>query len=140
MTTKRTIDTPCGGGIGQGPEEDRTMVTTRTADMWWAWHDQDQDRWSASTEEADARCAAWVAGRAEDGPLSLRPRMIETPYGALRVAAIIEDDAEAMELERGMYSAGEAGDLDMVNDCRAALAGDVSALRRARRAIQRSQP
>ena len=40
----------------------------RTTDQWWAWHDADSARWSASTEEAEARCAEWVAGKSEDGP------------------------------------------------------------------------
>lgn len=28
---------------------------TRTADQWWAWHDQDQSRWSEDTEDTEFR-------------------------------------------------------------------------------------
>lgn len=44
------------------------MTATRTADAWWTWHDAHQSRWSASDDEAEARCAAWVAGTSDDGP------------------------------------------------------------------------
>lgn len=50
----------------------------RTADAWWAWHDQDQLRHEsddgtlegvyAAVRRAEARCAAWVAGESDDGP------------------------------------------------------------------------
>lgn len=40
---------------------------------WWAWHDADADRWSASTEEAEERCAAWVRGESDDGPPPVDP-------------------------------------------------------------------
>lgn len=41
---------------------------TRTETQWWAWHDADQSRWSQTTEVAESRCSAWVAGQSEDGP------------------------------------------------------------------------
>jgi len=44
-------------------------VVLRSTDAWWAWHDGSSDRWSASTEEAEVRCAEWVAGRSDDGPV-----------------------------------------------------------------------
>ena len=40
----------------------------RTAEAWWAWHDRDQARWSQTIEEAESRCALWVAGDSDDGP------------------------------------------------------------------------
>lgn len=50
---------------------------TRTADQWWAWHDQDSSRWSPGNQDeataaAEARCAAWIAGGSDDGPESSR--------------------------------------------------------------------
>lgn len=42
--------------------------TPRSEEAWWSWHDADQSRWSSSTEEAEQRCAAWVAGESDDGP------------------------------------------------------------------------
>ena len=51
----------------------------RTAEMWWAWHDQDQDRWSADEDVAKQRCQSWVQkinGWVDnDGPS--KPRDIE---------------------------------------------------------------
>jgi hypothetical protein len=43
-------------------------TTTRTDDQWWAWHDADAERHSAELDEAERRCAAWVAGASDDGP------------------------------------------------------------------------
>lgn len=40
----------------------------RTEDAWWAWHDADQSRIYASTDEAQAVCVAWVAGQSDVGP------------------------------------------------------------------------
>jgi hypothetical protein len=40
----------------------------RTTDQWWAWHDADAERHSAELDEAERRCAAWVAGASDDGP------------------------------------------------------------------------
>lgn len=48
-------------------------MTTRTAEQWWTWHDADYSRISAgedpseATRDAEARCAAWVAGQSDDG-------------------------------------------------------------------------
>jgi hypothetical protein len=36
--------------------------------LWWAWHDQDMDRWSPTVEEAEQRCIKWVDGGSDDGP------------------------------------------------------------------------
>lgn len=50
------------------------MNTTRTEEQWWTWHDADQANWSPgedpdeATADAEARCAAWVAGESDDGP------------------------------------------------------------------------
>jgi len=43
-------------------------ATLRIPSVWWAWHDADDSRWSADTETAEARCAAWCAGTDDDGP------------------------------------------------------------------------
>ena len=43
-------------------------AVARTAEAWWAWHDQDQARWSQTVEEAESRCDLWVAGESDDGP------------------------------------------------------------------------
>ena len=40
---------------------------------WWEWHDQDYSRASAEMDEAEARCAEWIAGTSDDGP-TLRER------------------------------------------------------------------
>lgn len=50
----------------QGPSV--RVAPERCDDTWWAWHDRDAERWSPSVEEAEARCAAWVAGESDDGP------------------------------------------------------------------------
>lgn len=50
----------------------------RTNDAWWAWHDADQARWSQDVEEAETRCAAWVAGESNDGPDAVRE--LADPY------------------------------------------------------------
>lgn len=47
-------------------------VVARTAEAWWSWHDADNDRVSASVSDAEARCAAWVAGESTDGPEVVR--------------------------------------------------------------------
>ena len=43
-------------------------VDGRKPSEWWAWHDEDQARWSATEEEAEDRCAAWTRGESGDGP------------------------------------------------------------------------
>jgi len=48
--------------------EEVLLTVPRTADMWWAWHDQDSSRWSTDVSDAEQRCAAWVAGESNDGP------------------------------------------------------------------------
>lgn len=53
---------------GSNTQEESTGVGKRTEEDWWEWHDKNQDRWSETTEEAEARCAAWVAGDSDDGP------------------------------------------------------------------------
>jgi hypothetical protein len=36
---------------------------------WWAWHDESYERWVyATTEDAEAACAAWVRGESDVGP------------------------------------------------------------------------
>lgn len=45
-----------------------TAAPTRTADAWWRWHDADYSRHSATMEEAEERCRAWVAGESDEGP------------------------------------------------------------------------
>lgn len=45
----------------------------RTDVAWWAWHDADATRWSLgapdkATEDAERRCAAWIARESDDGP------------------------------------------------------------------------
>ena len=50
------------------------IETERTEDAWWTWHDADYSRLSPgedpeeATADAEARCAAWVAGESDDGP------------------------------------------------------------------------
>lgn len=75
------------------------------ADRWWAWHDQDASRASATMAEADRRCAAWVAGESDDGPD--REDVVEveiamdTPNGP-RVTYGLQDAAEVeAELPEG---------------------------------------
>lgn len=48
-----------------------TLSVPRSVDMWWSWHDQDQDRWSSSTEEAEHRAARWACGQSDDGPTTV---------------------------------------------------------------------
>lgn len=40
----------------------------RRASDWWAWHEADYSRVFSTQEEADAACAAWVAGDSDTGP------------------------------------------------------------------------
>lgn len=58
---------PLRPGAEAGSEE-QMAAGVELADHWWAWHDQDDDRHSATMAEADDRCAAWVAGTSDDGP------------------------------------------------------------------------
>ena len=56
----------------------------RTAESWWAWHDADCDRHSVDMSEAEARCAAWVAGDSDDGPTVIDPDAQCAEHGCAR--------------------------------------------------------
>ena len=45
-----------------------TLTVSRTADLWWAWHDADSSRWHSTEEAAQAACSAWLCGESSDGP------------------------------------------------------------------------
>lgn len=90
------------------------MAADRTADHWWAWAEQDDDRLTrvlpcddaaammlrlACADAADAsRCRRWVAGESDDGPD--REWLADAESCAARDA---EDDARerAAEDQRG---------------------------------------
>jgi len=49
-------------------EIENGAIDGRTPAAWWAWHDEDQSRWSSTEDEAEDRCAAWTRGETDDGP------------------------------------------------------------------------
>ena len=60
--------TPAAAACYPASEWPAAAAQGEPADAWWAWHDQDSSRASATMEEAEERCAAWVAGTSDDGP------------------------------------------------------------------------
>ncbi len=71
---------------------------SRTPDAWWQWHDADSSRHSASVEEAEARCAAWVSGTSDDGPEEAsEPESTLTTYRCTDGNADVDIEAESAE-------------------------------------------
>jgi hypothetical protein len=43
-------------------------MKTRAESRWWEWYATDAATTSDTLDEAEMRCAAWVAGDSDDGP------------------------------------------------------------------------
>lgn len=98
-------------------EEARSLSAHRTPEAWWLWHDASYDRCSDSVDEAEARCAAWVAGESDygpDGPSDEDGREDATEAELLAALALggwtVYHAAEAGRPESHGVAAGEGGD------------------------------